>query len=184
MLDSGEAVFESYFVAANRKNQSKDVQVATLLHCIGPTATYTFATFTFHGDDERDNYIHVLKKLAAYCEPKQNELLETYCLLRHQRVPGEPLESWVQDLRVILKRCNYAHEHTDDHMLRDMIVINIDDELLPEKLMHKGSELTLDRCSEICRTAELTKMQARAMSSISSFPAIDAAKAKTTTGLR
>jgi len=86
------------------------------------------------------------------------------------------------DLRVTLKVCNYAHQPTDDRMLRDMIVFNIDDELLRGKLMHKGSELTLDRCIEICRTAELTKMQARAMSSISSTPVIDAVKAKATAG--
>ena len=63
-----------------------------------------------------------------------------------------------------------------------MIVFNIDDEPMHEKLMHKGSELTLGRCIEICCTAELTKTQARAMSSISSMPAIDAVKAKTTAG--
>ena len=131
-----------------------------LLHCAGPTATDIFAAFTFHGDDEKDNYKHVLRKFSAHWEPKQNELLETYRLLHHQRVPGKPLESWIKDIRVILKGCNYAHQPTDDSMLRDMIVFNIDDELLPEKLMHKGSELTLDRCIELCRTAELTKTQA------------------------
>jgi len=52
-----------------------------------------------------------------------------------------------------------------------------DDGLLHEKLMHEGSELTFDRCIEICPTAELTKTQARAMSSISSTAAIDAIKA-------
>ena len=152
------------------------------MHCAGPTATDIFATFTFRGDDEKENYKHVLRKFAAYCEPKQNELFETYRLPHRQRVPGEPLESWIKDLHVILKGCNYAHQPTDDRMLRDMIVFNIDDELLREKLMHEGSELTLDRCIEICCTAELTKPQARAMSSISSTPAIDAVKAKTTTG--
>jgi len=100
---SWEAVFENYFVAANFNNQSKDVQVATLLHCAGPTATDIFATFTFHGDDEKDNYKHLLRKFSAYCEPKQNELFETYRLLHRQHVPGEPLESWIKDLRVIRK---------------------------------------------------------------------------------
>ena len=152
------------------------------MHCAGPTATDIFTTFTFHGDGEKHNYKHVLRKFSAYCEPKQNELFETYRLLHRQRVPGEPLESWIKDLRVILKGCNFAHQHTDDRMLRDMIVLNIDDELLREKLMHKSSELTLDRCIEICCTAELTKTQARAMSSISSMPAIDAVKTKTTAG--
>ena len=62
------------------------------------------------------------------------------------------LNRGLKDVRVILKGCNYAHQPIDDRMLRDMIVFNIDDELLREKLMHKGSELTLDRCIEICRT--------------------------------
>jgi len=176
---SWEAVFKNYFVAANLKNQSKYVQFATLLHCAGPTATDIFATFIFHGDDdEKDNYKHVLRKFFACYEHKQNELFETYRLLHRQRVPGEPLESWIKDLRVILKGCNYAHQPTDDRMLMDKIVFNIDD--LREKLTHKGSELTLDRCFEICRTAELTKTQARAMSNILSMPAIDAVKARTT----
>jgi len=37
-----------------------------------------------------------------------------------------------------------------------MSAFNIDDELLREKLMHKGGEVTLLRCIEICRNAELT----------------------------
>jgi len=148
------------------------------LHCAGPTATEILATITFQGDDEKDSYKHVLKKFAAYCESKQSELLETYRLLHHLCVPGEPLESWIKDLCVILKGCNYAHQPTDDRMLRDMVVFNIDDELLREKLTHKYSELTLDRCIEICCTAELTKTQARAMSTISSIPVIDATTQK------
>jgi len=125
-----------------------------------------------------------LKKIIAYCEPEQNELFEAYRLLHCQRVPGEPLKSWIKDLRVIQKGCNYAHQPTDDRMVRDIIMFNIGYKLLREKLMPKGSELTLDRCNEICRVVELTKTQARAMSSISSTPATDVAKTKTTTGLQ
>ena len=96
MLRSWKAAFENYFVATNLKNQSKDVQVATLLHCAGPAATDIFATFTFHGDDEKDNYKHVFKKFAVYCERMQNELFEIYRLLHRQRIPGESLESWIK----------------------------------------------------------------------------------------
>jgi len=49
-------------------------------------------------------------------------------------------------------------------MLRDAIVLGQDDEHLRDKLMQNRSDLTLDQCIELCRTAELTKTQLYAMS--------------------
>ena len=61
----------------------------------------------------------------------------------------------------MLKDCKYADS---DNMVRDRIVIGIRSHTIHEKLINVGSDLTLEKATEIASLHELSSVQAKTMS--------------------
>jgi len=50
----------------------------------------------------------VLKKFRSYYEQKRNEIFATYKFWSRDRVDGENLEKWFNDLKTIAADCNFG----------------------------------------------------------------------------
>ena len=69
-------------------------------------------------------------------------------------------EQFVTDLRILIKDCDYQQE---DELLRDQIVFTVRSPKIREKLINKGSDLTLEKAIDTARTYELSKQQLKTL---------------------
>ena len=157
-----EQQFRFYFAAAELSKNTAKTQVAILLHCAGPEAQDIYTNFVFaNTDDDKDpNWEHVLKKFRDYCEPRNNEVFEKYKFWQRDQREGEPIDQWVNDLRILLSSCEYE-DHKQSN-LRDRIVFGVLDIRVKERLLRE-SNLNLTKALDICHAAEAIKVQMKVM---------------------
>ena len=98
----------------------------------------------------------MLEKFEAHFKPQTSEVFERFKFLRRHRQPGEKFDSWIVQLRNMVKSCNYGS--IADSLLRDVIVLGISDTSVREKLLFE-QELDLQTACEIARASEASKTQ-------------------------
>ncbi|XP_055883579.1 uncharacterized protein K02A2.6-like [Biomphalaria glabrata] len=138
---------EIYLQATGAYGRPKSQQKAIILHCAGPQAIEVSDQFTYQeGEDEGDPET-LVKKLHDYCNPRDNEVLETF---RFWKLPiCSPFETYLTKLKSQANKCNFKEP---DRMIRDKIVFS-SDRKVQEKLL-ACPELSLKRTIEICRAFE------------------------------
>ena len=156
-----EMAFKTYYAAVELSKKEPKTQVAILLHSAGMEAQEIFSNFIFGDNEDKDKVEDVLQKFRQYCEPKENEIFATYKFWSRDRVPGESLERWFNDLKTLAADCNFQEQR--ERHIRDKIVLSLDDHALRERLIEQGKALTLDKCIDVCRTAETSKARAQTM---------------------
>ena len=67
-----EKQFKMYFVAAELSTKAKEVQVVRLLNAAGAEAQEIHKHFRLEAEDEKKEYMKILKKYSEYCRPKKN----------------------------------------------------------------------------------------------------------------
>ena len=68
-------------------------QVGTLLH-----TQNVHETFTYKGDEQRNDIETVLLKSRTYCEPRKNIVFERYQLCDRNQNASEPIDQPVTDI--------------------------------------------------------------------------------------
>ena len=95
-------------------------------------------------------------KYKAHVTPQSNEVFARYKFHTRVQSNGEPFESFVTDLKLLVKDCAY---NDADKMIRDRIVFGVTSSTIREKLINKGNALTLEKAIEIAQTHEASKQQ-------------------------
>ena len=170
-----ELAFKTYYAAAELSKKDAKTQVAILLHSAGLEAQEIFSNFVFGDEESKDNVDDVLQKFKFYCEPKRNEIFATYKFWNRNRIAGENFEKWFNDLKTLAADCNFQDQR--DRHIRDKIVLSLDDHLLRERLIERGNNLTLEKCIEVCRTAETSKARSQAMNTSTKSNVMNVVKA-------
>ena len=67
-----------------------------------------YDTFTFTVVADARKIQPVLDKFTDHFEPRRSEVFERFKFLRLHQTPGETLDSWLIDLRGLVKICNYG----------------------------------------------------------------------------
>ena len=161
------ARFECYSVATKLDQEEASVQVATLLTVIGAEAHKVFSTFHWTADEDK-----VLEKVLEYCQPRVNVPFERFKFNSRSQGAGEPFDLYVTTLRQLTARCNFAHVTKED-LLRDRIIFGIHNPKLKERLLREA-DLTLSKCLEICRAAELSSAQLKKVTRLNDSVTISA----------
>ncbi|XP_033750517.1 uncharacterized protein K02A2.6-like [Pecten maximus] len=136
-------------------------RAATLLTCVGPEALEVFEGFEFENEDDGKHFEKIIEKFEKFCIGSTNETYERYCSNKREQEAGESIDAYVSALRTLAKTCNYTT--LEDALIRDRIVIGIRDNHTRKKLL-QDSKLTLNSCIDICRAAEKTSKQMKAIS--------------------
>ena len=89
---------------------------------------------------------------------------------------GEPFDLYVTTLRQLAARCNFAHV-TEEDLLRDRIIFDIHNLKLKGRLLREA-DLTLSKCLEICRAAELSSAQLKEVTRLNDSLTISAVNAR------
>ena len=156
--------FDLYMTASGANEKPESTQLAIFLHLIGDDALQVYNTFTFASEAERKMDV-VRQKFADYCQPRRNIVYERYQFWRLNQAPGENIDAFVTSLRLKAKSCDFGTQ--EDSMIRDRIVLGCPDPRLQERLLREP-DLTLAKALPICRAAEATKEQLRAIAGTTS----------------
>lgn len=147
--------FEIYMVASGAVDKENKTKTAILLHCAGPQILDVYDTFTFANDEEKNDPAKVLEKLEVYCNPRQNEVLESH---RFWTTPYQPpFDKFLTELRVKVESCNYGDQK--DRMIRDKIVFTVDETL--QELLMRDIQLNLKKAINTCRAYEQSKLHVK-----------------------
>lgn len=111
---------------------------------------------TLMGDVVKDQWKidDIIKKFDEHCNPSVNETVERYRFFTRNQGTSENIDSFVTELRLLAKTCNF--ETLRDLLIRDRIVCGGNNTSMRERLLREIN-LTLDTCLQLCRAAELSK---------------------------
>ena len=101
-----------------------------LITLLGSEGLKIYDTFTFTVGADARKIQSVLDKFTDHFEPRRSEVFERLKFLRRHQTPGETLDSWLIDLRGLVKTCNYGT--SVDSVLRNQIVLGVADPLVRE----------------------------------------------------
>lgn len=99
-------------------------------------------------------------EFEKYVLPKKNTIFARYKFNEKVQGTNESLEQFITELKLLVKDCAYAN---DDEMVRDRIVFGVQSAKVREKLLNEGSELTLQKATDIARSHEFAQAQTRAI---------------------
>ena len=147
---------EIYLEATGSKEKSAKTQTAIILNCAGPQALDVYDQFIFSEEDNTDDPSLILDKFHEYCQPRKNEVLESFRFWNTKII--QPFHSFLTDLRTKADKCNFKDK---ERMIRDKIVFSVDPNLQEKLISH--SDLTLKMAVEICQSYEQTKSHLQEM---------------------
>ncbi len=88
--------FERYRVASGLSNKTQAEQVCTLLYSMGECADDILKTLEI--DEEKASFEEVKKALDDHFSERRNVLVERARFNRRIQLPGEPVDTFIQDL--------------------------------------------------------------------------------------
>ena len=134
---------EVYLAASGASEKDDKVQTAIILNCAGPHVLEVYDTFIWTDDGDKDKPDKVLEALERYCNPRDNEVIESH---RFWTIPyQEPFAKFLTELKTRAAACKFLEK---DRMLRDKIVFIVTGKL--QELLLREDNLTLDKAVKIC----------------------------------
>ena len=161
-------VWSAYELVMRLNEQTNEYRVAAFITCIGPKALAIHNGLPFQSEDEKKNLAKILELWESYCLGKTNIIYERYRFNNRNQEAGESIDTYPSNLRCLSDTCNFGA--LKDEMIRDRIVCGVRDGSLRKKLL-QVPELTLQKCIDMCRSAEATSTQLEAMSAQTSHVA-------------
>lgn len=146
--------FERYCVASKLSEESGEVQVNTLVYCLGPDAETVFTSFNLQGNDAK-TLKTVLDKFTEYFIPKKNVIHERAMFNQRAQQPGESVEAFIRALHEMATHCEFTDKNDQ---IRDRLVVGLADRQVSRELQMKNN-LTLNGAIAIARQSESVKAQ-------------------------
>lgn len=103
----------------------------------------------------------IMDKFDAHCIPCVNETVERYRFFSRNQGSSEAIDSYVTELKVLTKTCNFGTLR--DSLIRDRIVCGSNNASMRERLLRE-KKLTLDSCIQLCRAAEMSRDNVKTIS--------------------
>ena len=102
----------------------------------------------------------MLGKYEKYCSPKSNLTYERHQFNIRNQNEGESIDSYVTDLRILSKSCEFGD--LTDSLIKDRLVCGVKQDTVRSRLLWE-TDLTLQKAIDICRAAETSTQQLKAM---------------------
>ena len=145
--------FERYRVASGLKHKPDADQVSILLYSMGDCADDILSTLT-EVSEESDTYDDIKSALNDYFKVRRNVICERARFNKRTQSPGEPIDTFIQDLYKLSESSDYGNLRED--LIRDRIVVGVFSDALSDSLQAK-SDLSLKKAIELSRQAEARK---------------------------
>lgn len=157
--------------ASGAEGKGTNVKIAILLHALGEDALEVYNTLDVQANEAELIVDDILTAFGIYCQPKKNTVFERHQFWAHPMADTVTIEKYVTELRPKSKDCEFGVSEND--MIRDKIVFNLNDQRLKERLLRE-SNLTLEKAVDLCRAEETAKAQIQAMTTTGQERAIHA----------
>ena len=158
------------------QKQTEAIKCNYLMIWAGEKGRAIFSTWTLL-DEEKNKLKTYYEKFEQFVKPRSNIIYSRFMLKSRHQQDGESFEQFITDLKILLKDCGYDEAIHDD-VIRDHIVFGIRSSKIREKLINEGSDLTLQKCTDIARTYEMSQAQVKVMAANPDSKSIDAVKHK------
>ena len=132
-------------------DKEDSVKVSYVKLWVGDKGLDVFEGFTFAQPADAKKLDIVLKKFEDYCTPRKNYIMAALKFNERRQGDNESFESFVTDLRILVKDCGYKDE---ERMVRDAIVFSCKHTKVREKCIDFADTLTLEKAIEIGRSHE------------------------------
>ncbi|XP_049514083.1 uncharacterized protein LOC125941160 [Dermacentor silvarum] len=170
--------YEDYSFATGLYAAPTEVQVRSMLYCMGPQARVVLASTTL-GDADLKDVVTVKKAFNDHFVHPPNELYESARFHRRTQQPGESADAFYTALRTMVKRCNYSSPDIQERLVRDRFLVGLLDRKLSDQLC-RNQRLTLHEALTHVRQHEDADNERKAPDSAdSSTLAINAARVRT-----
>ncbi|MDY6787809.1 MAG: retroviral-like aspartic protease family protein, partial [candidate division WOR-3 bacterium] len=108
----------------------------------------------------------LIKMMDIYVTGQVNPTYERHLLRERRQRSGESIESFLMDIRIMIKTCEIPADFQDE-MLKDQMVHGVQDQALKERLLQEQN-LTLTKCIAMCKAAEAASAHLKGMNDPSS----------------
>jgi hypothetical protein len=165
-LINGKEVFlnweerlQMFFLANDIADPGK--QKAVLLTVCGPELYQLVRSLTYPGKPTDHTYADLIVLVTTHLNPKPNIIVERYKFNMRVRKSGESVSAFVGELWSLSRNCEYNESVND--MIRDRLVVGINDIGIQKKLLGEGT-LTLKKAMSIAVGMETASREAATMS--------------------
>ena len=178
--------WELYRISSGLHEKDDAIQIATIQSILGTKARRVLKTLpNISGDITERTVEGILTVLETYCVPRKNTTYERYVFSMTIQ-EDRSFDIFVTDLRRKAEYCDFGA--IKDSLIRDQIVVGINDPKLRERLLRK-TDLTLEKAIKLCRITEQSQEQSKIFISPTTQtgnidavkkeePPVDAAKSK------
>ena len=147
--------FERYRQALGLCDKAEVSRVNALVYAMGYQAEDILTSFRLSEADGK-KYGVVKEKFESYFIKRRNKIYERTRFNQRKQLPGEPADDFITSLYCLVEHCGYGE--LQDEMIRDRIVVGLQDAGLSEKLQLEP-KLTLESAIAKVRQSELIKKQ-------------------------
>ena len=157
---SWKQLWDAYETVTGLNEKDSKLRVATFVTCIGPDALDIHNGLPFQNDEEKGDMNKILELWNSYCIGETNIIYERYKFNNRNQDLNESIDTYASALRALASTCDFGE--LKDQLIRDRIVCGMQNNAVRRKLLQEP-KLTLGRCLDVCRAAEATSAQIKAM---------------------
>lgn len=121
--------FDIFLIAIEATSKKDETKVGIFLNAIGREARKHLDALNLTEEDKK-NYKKVVEAFELFCKGKTNEVYESFVFQNRQQQEGESFDSFLLDIKKLVKSCGYLDEN---RMLRDRIVAGVKDNTLQKR---------------------------------------------------
>ena len=153
-------IWRNYEISSQLIEHPKERRTATLLTCFSPSALKVYNSLNFANDDERCDIDIVLTKMTGFCQGVVNETYERYLFNTRSQGENESVDEFYSALLALSKNCSFGE--LTSSLIKDRVIVGIQDNSTRQRLLSE-KELSLQKCMEIARSYEATKIRMKTM---------------------
>ena len=154
-------VWDAYETVTKLNEKESKFRVATFITCIGAEALEVHNGLPFRSEDEKQDINVVLDLWNSHCIGQTNIIYERYRFNNRKQESHESIDVYATALRALAATCEFGA--LKDEMIRDRLVCGITENSVRRKLLQEP-KLSLEKCLDICRSAEATSAHLKAIS--------------------
>lgn len=162
------------FIAAAHYDKPARTRAYILLNIAGAEAIERERSFAYAAEvrepgedgqlisaaESREDPECLKRKFREICTPQCNKTMERHKFNSRNQRQGETIESFVSDLRIKAKTCQFGD--LTDELICDKMVCGITSDSLRKSLL-RDSELTLAKAISVCRIHEMTEESSKTL---------------------
>ena len=145
-----------YIFKGSLVNISEERKCILVQDWLGPEGQKIYDSLDWGEDEDVNNYELMWTKLEGAVSAECNEIVASKKFKERVQKPKETITSFVTDLMLLVKDCNYIDE---DRQVRDQFVYGVSDDDLKKKLLEKGNTLTRIQAVSIGKAHETTNQE-------------------------